>query len=134
VLASVHNPYVVKLFYSFQDEEFLYLVMEYLPGGDVMVRAGAGEGACIARGHESGGLGGLLQLSSCESGGLGGLVQLSGFLAAHVPGDTVTARAAARGMAIGAQTKQVCRPGGMGHCIGLWRPHAAAGAPRHSPL
>jgi serine/threonine protein kinase len=37
VLASVHNPYVVKLFYSFQDEEFLYLVMEYLPGGDVMV-------------------------------------------------------------------------------------------------
>jgi len=39
VLAEVHSPYVVKLFYSFQDEEFLYLVMEYLPGGDVMVRA-----------------------------------------------------------------------------------------------
>ncbi|KAF8061170.1 STK38L [Scenedesmus sp. PABB004] len=36
VLAEVHNPYVVKLLYSFQDEEFLYLVMEYLPGGDVM--------------------------------------------------------------------------------------------------
>ncbi|KAK9811663.1 hypothetical protein WJX72_007923 [[Myrmecia] bisecta] len=36
VLAEVHNPYVVKLFYSFQDEDFLYLVMEYLPGGDVM--------------------------------------------------------------------------------------------------
>lgn len=36
VLAEVHNPYVVKLYYSFQDEEFLYLVMEYLPGGDVM--------------------------------------------------------------------------------------------------
>lgn len=36
VLAEVHNPYIVKLFYSFQDEEHLYLVMEYLPGGDVM--------------------------------------------------------------------------------------------------
>lgn len=38
VLAEVHSPYVVKLFYSFQDEDYLYLVMEYLPGGDVMVR------------------------------------------------------------------------------------------------
>lgn len=37
VLAEVHSPFVVKLYYSFQDEEYLYLVMEYLPGGDVMV-------------------------------------------------------------------------------------------------
>lgn len=36
VLAEVHNPYVVKLYYSFQDEQWLYLIMEYLPGGDVM--------------------------------------------------------------------------------------------------
>lgn len=36
VLAEVRNPYVVKLYYSFQDEEHLYLLMEYLPGGDVM--------------------------------------------------------------------------------------------------
>jgi serine/threonine kinase 38 len=36
LLAEVHNEAVVKLFYSFQDEEFLYLVMEYLPGGDMM--------------------------------------------------------------------------------------------------
>lgn len=36
LLAEVHNESVVKLFYSFQDEEFLYLVMEYLPGGDMM--------------------------------------------------------------------------------------------------
>jgi len=35
-LADVHDQTVVKLFYSFQDEEFLYLVMEYLPGGDMM--------------------------------------------------------------------------------------------------
>ena len=33
VLAEVHSPYVVKLFFSFPDEEYLYLVMEYLPGG-----------------------------------------------------------------------------------------------------
>ncbi|KAG2501795.1 hypothetical protein HYH03_000295 [Edaphochlamys debaryana] len=36
VLAEVQNPYIVKLYYSFQDEEHLYLVMEYLPGGDTM--------------------------------------------------------------------------------------------------
>ena len=35
VLAEVHNPYVVKLYYSFQDEEHLYLVMEYLEGCDL---------------------------------------------------------------------------------------------------
>ena len=34
LLAEVHNESVVKLFYSFQDEDFLYLVMEYLPGKD----------------------------------------------------------------------------------------------------
>lgn len=27
---------IVKLYCSFQDEEFLYLIMEYLPGGDMM--------------------------------------------------------------------------------------------------
>eukprot|EP00967_Tisochrysis_lutea_P050010 scaffold61405_cov21-Tisochrysis_lutea.AAC.1 len=37
VLAEVHSPYVVKLYYSFQDEEYLYLVMEYLPGGDLVL-------------------------------------------------------------------------------------------------
>jgi serine/threonine kinase 38 len=36
LLAEVHNETVVKLYYSFQDEQFLYLVMEYLPGGDMM--------------------------------------------------------------------------------------------------
>jgi len=29
-------PFVVRLFYSFQDERHLYLAMEYLPGGDLM--------------------------------------------------------------------------------------------------
>uniref|UniRef100_A0A7S2X1Z1 non-specific serine/threonine protein kinase n=1 Tax=Chloropicon roscoffensis TaxID=1461544 RepID=A0A7S2X1Z1_9CHLO len=36
VLVEVSSPYVMKLYYSFQDEEFLYLVTEYLPGGDMM--------------------------------------------------------------------------------------------------
>ena len=36
VLVEVSSPYVMKLYYSFQDEDFLYLVTEYLPGGDMM--------------------------------------------------------------------------------------------------
>lgn len=36
VLAMAQNPWIVELRYSFQDEKFLYLVMEYLPGGDLM--------------------------------------------------------------------------------------------------
>eukprot|EP00698_Gefionella_okellyi_P005673 TRINITY_DN1513_c0_g1_i2.p1 TRINITY_DN1513_c0_g1~~TRINITY_DN1513_c0_g1_i2.p1 ORF type:complete len:1007 (+),score=219.75 TRINITY_DN1513_c0_g1_i2:67-3087(+) len=35
ILARVNNPFVVKLFYSFQTRENLYLVLDYLPGGDV---------------------------------------------------------------------------------------------------
>ena len=33
ILAEAENPWVVKMFYSFQDAQFLYLVMEFLPGG-----------------------------------------------------------------------------------------------------
>jgi serine/threonine kinase 38 len=36
VLASASNPWIVELKCSFQDDKFLYLVMEYLPGGDLM--------------------------------------------------------------------------------------------------
>ncbi|XP_065849282.1 uncharacterized protein [Euphorbia lathyris] len=36
LLAEVASHFIVKLFYSFQDAEYLYLIMEYLPGGDVM--------------------------------------------------------------------------------------------------
>ena len=35
-LSLADNPWVVKLKYSFQDEKNLYLVMEFLPGGDLM--------------------------------------------------------------------------------------------------
>lgn len=36
VLAESNSPWVVQLYYSFQDAQFLYLVMEFLPGGDLM--------------------------------------------------------------------------------------------------
>ncbi|KAH1041808.1 hypothetical protein GLYMA_09G066300v4 [Glycine max] len=36
VLAEVACDFIVKLYYSFQDAEHLYLIMEYLPGGDIM--------------------------------------------------------------------------------------------------
>ncbi|KAG8654765.1 hypothetical protein MANES_05G174200v8 [Manihot esculenta] len=36
LLAEVDSRCIVKLFYSFQDSDFLYLIMEYLPGGDIM--------------------------------------------------------------------------------------------------
>jgi serine/threonine kinase 38 len=36
VLALADNPWVVKLHYSFQDPVYLYLVMEFLSGGDLM--------------------------------------------------------------------------------------------------
>lgn len=36
VLAESNSPWVVNLFYSFQDLTYLYLIMEFLPGGDLM--------------------------------------------------------------------------------------------------
>jgi len=36
VLAAANQPWIVGLICSFQDDQFLYLVMEYLPGGDLM--------------------------------------------------------------------------------------------------
>uniref|UniRef100_U7E1D6 non-specific serine/threonine protein kinase n=1 Tax=Populus trichocarpa TaxID=3694 RepID=U7E1D6_POPTR len=36
LLAEVASHCTVKLYYSFQDAEYLYLIMEYLPGGDIM--------------------------------------------------------------------------------------------------
>ena len=35
ILAMTHNPFVVRLAQAFQNERNLYLVMEYLPGGDL---------------------------------------------------------------------------------------------------
>jgi protein-serine/threonine kinase len=36
VLAESNSAWVVQLYYSFQDAQYLYLVMEFLPGGDLM--------------------------------------------------------------------------------------------------
>lgn len=36
VLAESNSPWVVQLYYSFQDAAYLYLIMEFLPGGDLM--------------------------------------------------------------------------------------------------
>ncbi|MCO5582493.1 hypothetical protein L7F22_036390 [Adiantum nelumboides] len=36
LLAEVDSRCIVKLHYSFQDSDYLYLIMEYLPGGDMM--------------------------------------------------------------------------------------------------
>jgi serine/threonine protein kinase len=36
VLASADNNWIVGLQYSFQDDINLYMVMEFLPGGDLM--------------------------------------------------------------------------------------------------
>lgn len=36
ILAEADNEWVVKLYYSFQDDENLYFVMDYIQGGDLM--------------------------------------------------------------------------------------------------
>ncbi|EHL01252.1 putative Serine/threonine-protein kinase cot-1 [Glarea lozoyensis 74030] len=36
ILAESDSPWVVKLYTTFQDSDFLYMLMEFLPGGDLM--------------------------------------------------------------------------------------------------
>lgn len=36
ILAEANSPWVVKLQTTFQDQTFLYMLMEFLPGGDLM--------------------------------------------------------------------------------------------------
>nr|CAD2149787.1 unnamed protein product [Meloidogyne enterolobii] len=36
ILAEANSPWIVKLFFSFQDAQNLYFIMEYVPGGDMM--------------------------------------------------------------------------------------------------
>lgn len=36
ILAESNSPWVVKLYNTFQDTTFLYMLMEFLPGGDLM--------------------------------------------------------------------------------------------------
>ncbi|KAF7710791.1 rho-associated protein kinase 2 isoform X4 [Silurus meridionalis] len=36
IMAFAHSPWVVQLCCAFQDDRFLYMVMEYMPGGDLV--------------------------------------------------------------------------------------------------
>ncbi|KAI5281988.1 Rho-Associated Protein Kinase 1 [Manis pentadactyla] len=36
IMAFANSPWVVQLFYAFQDDHYLYMVMEYMPGGDLV--------------------------------------------------------------------------------------------------
>ncbi|CAD6184833.1 unnamed protein product [Caenorhabditis auriculariae] len=36
ILAEADSPWIVRLFFSFQDHRCLYFIMEYVPGGDMM--------------------------------------------------------------------------------------------------
>ncbi|KAE9550466.1 hypothetical protein FO519_006331 [Halicephalobus sp. NKZ332] len=36
ILAEANSPWIVKLYFSFQDSRNLYFIMEYVPGGDMM--------------------------------------------------------------------------------------------------
>ncbi|KHN86521.1 Serine/threonine-protein kinase LATS1 [Toxocara canis] len=36
ILAEANSQWIVKLFFSFQDQQSLYFIMEYVPGGDMM--------------------------------------------------------------------------------------------------
>ena len=35
ILSKLHNPFIVNMYYAFQDNDNLYLVMDYLKGGDL---------------------------------------------------------------------------------------------------
>lgn len=36
ILAEANSDWIVKLYYSFQDKDNLFFIMEYIPGGDLM--------------------------------------------------------------------------------------------------
>ncbi|XP_029451767.1 rho-associated protein kinase 2 isoform X4 [Rhinatrema bivittatum] len=36
IMAFANSPWVIQLFCAFQDERYLYMVMEYMPGGDLV--------------------------------------------------------------------------------------------------
>ena len=35
-MAFANSPWIIQLFYAFQDDRYLYMVMEYMPGGDLV--------------------------------------------------------------------------------------------------
>ena len=35
ILSKIHHPFIVNMIFPFQDKEYLYLVMDLLPGGNL---------------------------------------------------------------------------------------------------
>ncbi len=40
LLAHLRHPFIINMHYAFQDKEYLYIVMDYLPGGDLRYHIG----------------------------------------------------------------------------------------------
>ena len=40
LLAKLHHPFIINMSYAFQDRENLYLIMDYLDGGDLRYHIG----------------------------------------------------------------------------------------------
>ena len=40
ILSQLHHPFIVNMIYSFQDHDFLYLIMDLLPGGNLRYHLG----------------------------------------------------------------------------------------------
>lgn len=36
IMAHAESEWIVKLHYAFQDAKFLYMIMDYMPGGDIV--------------------------------------------------------------------------------------------------
>ena len=51
VLGSIDHPYLVSMYYAFQNDRKLYFVLDYLPGGDMCVRVRACARAVRAARH-----------------------------------------------------------------------------------
>ena len=43
ILSKLHHPFLANLNFSFQDKEYLYLVLDYLPGGDLRFHINKGK-------------------------------------------------------------------------------------------
>ena len=48
ILAEVEHPFIVKLHYAFQTEGKLYLILDFLRGGDLFTRLSK-EASCLRR-------------------------------------------------------------------------------------
>ena len=43
ILASIHNPFIIKLKYAFQSNKYYYMALEYAPGGDLFHKMKTGK-------------------------------------------------------------------------------------------